>query len=45
MIAARETPVGYLLCYVLYAIVGAWISALGPFIFLQLRLAETDKPG
>ena len=45
LIAPRETPLGYLLCYVLYVIVGAWISALAPLLFLRLRLAESHKVG
>jgi membrane-associated phospholipid phosphatase len=32
--------VGYVLSYLLFAVIGFWISALAPAIFLRLRLAE-----
>jgi hypothetical protein len=34
-----ETLVGYALRYIRYGLIGAWISALGPVVFIRLGLA------
>ena len=31
---------GYVLSYILYAVIGIWISALAPLVFLRFKLAE-----
>jgi membrane-associated phospholipid phosphatase len=40
LVSTEETLAGYMLCYVRFAAVGSWISALGPLLFLRFRLAE-----
>lgn len=34
---------GYALSYLLYTVIGLWISALAPLLFLRLKLAEANK--
>jgi hypothetical protein len=34
---------GYVLSYLLYTVIGLWISALAPLLFLRLKLAEANK--
>jgi membrane-associated phospholipid phosphatase len=38
-----ETPVAYVLRYLRYALVGVWISALAPLIFIKSGLAEKKR--
>jgi hypothetical protein len=38
LIALDESLLGYMLRYIRFAIVGFWISALGPLTFLRLKL-------
>ncbi len=45
LVAAGETPLGYILHYIRYGLVGSWISALGPLLFIKLRLVEKQKTG
>lgn len=40
LLAADESITGYLLRYIRYGLIGAWVSALGPLVFLRLGLAE-----
>ncbi|HVF24828.1 MAG TPA: phosphatase PAP2 family protein [Anaerolineales bacterium] len=42
LIAADETIVGYALRYVRYALTTFWVTFGAPWIFLQLRLAQSD---
>jgi membrane-associated phospholipid phosphatase len=42
LLAGEETLLGYALRYVRYGTIGVWISALGPVVFLRLRLAEGE---
>ena len=44
LIAADETIVGYALRYVRYALTTFWVTFGAPWIFLQLRLAQSDSP-
>lgn len=41
--AANETLLSYSLRYIRYSLIGAWISALGPLLFIQSGLAESNK--
>jgi hypothetical protein len=40
LIPEEPGMVGYVLSYLLFALIGFWISALAPVIFLRLKLAE-----
>jgi len=40
LLAADETLLGHALRYVRYGLIGAWVSALGPMVFIRLGLAE-----
>lgn len=40
LLAADESIAGYMLRYIRYGLIGAWVSALGPLVFLRLGLAE-----
>jgi hypothetical protein len=42
LIAADGTLAGYVLRYVRYALIGAWISALAPLTFIRLGLAKSE---
>ena len=33
---------GYVLSYLLYAVIGLWISAIAPLVFLRLKLSEAN---
>ena len=41
--AADETLLSHILRYIHYSVIGAWISAGGPFVFIKLGLAEHNK--
>jgi membrane-associated phospholipid phosphatase len=41
LLAAEETLPGYILRYIRYSLIGAWISMLGPLLFIRLGLAES----
>ncbi len=38
-----DTVLGYSLRFVRYAIVGTWVTALAPLLFLKLKLAESNS--
>ncbi len=38
LVAADGTPLGYILHYIRYGLIGSWISALGPLLFIRLGL-------
>jgi membrane-associated phospholipid phosphatase len=40
LLADEGTFLGHALRYVRYGLIGAWVSALGPLVFVRLRLAE-----
>lgn len=42
--AADETLLSYMLRYLRYSLIGVWISAVGPLVFVRLGLAENSKP-
>jgi len=43
LLAADATPAGYVLRYVRYALIGAWISVFAPLIFIRLGLAKEGR--
>jgi hypothetical protein len=43
LLAADETLAGYLLRYIRYSLIGGWISAFGPLVFIRLGLVEGAK--
>jgi len=40
LLSPEESLLGYTLRYVRYGLIGVWISALGPIVFIRLGLAE-----
>ncbi len=42
--AADETWLGYSLRYIRYSLIGFWISALSPLVFIKLGLASNPTP-
>lgn len=40
LLPEQPAMLGYVLGFILYAVIGLWISALAPLIFLRLKLAE-----
>jgi membrane-associated phospholipid phosphatase len=43
LLAADGTLLGHVLRYIRYGLIGAWISALGPMVFVRLGLAEEKE--
>ncbi len=43
IIPDQDNYLGYLLYYTQYAVIGLWIAALAPMLFLRLSLAEAKK--
>jgi len=44
LVAADETLLGYILRYIRYGFIGGWISALGPLLFIRLKLVKKQQP-
>jgi membrane-associated phospholipid phosphatase len=44
LVAADETLLSHILRYIHYSLIGVWISAVGPLVFIRLGLAENSKP-
>jgi len=44
LVAADETLLSYILRYIRYSLIGVWISAVGPLVFIRLGLAANNKP-
>ena len=44
LVAADETLLSYILRYIRYSLIGVWISAVGPLVFIRLGLVENSKP-
>ena len=43
LVTEDETLLGYILRYIRYGLVGGWMSALAPLVFIKLRLAERES--
>jgi hypothetical protein len=43
LVAVDESLPGYLLRYIRYSLIGGWISAFGPLVFIRLRLAKDQR--
>jgi hypothetical protein len=43
LVTADETLLSYILRYIRYSLIGVWISAVGPLVFIRLGLAENSK--
>jgi hypothetical protein len=44
LVAADDTLPGYILRYIRYSLIGLWISAAAPLVFIQLGLAKNSRP-
>lgn len=44
LVAADDTLPGYILRYIRYSLIGLWISAAAPLVFIRLGLAEKSRP-